>query len=430
MSFLSRENTYYVLYILVFLCLLVNFQTNIFGFSANSFFDGFLRYSDSIVVGSIIADDYNIDKEGGNLGFVIKGEKSPDYIEEDSYKVLSGEYNGDNLSFETYRSQYGLQGVIFSKLHTIFGINQLNHLQYFSSSLLAAVLTSLFVLYRRIYGISFSLIFMVSLASSPWIIAFSRSLYWVPFLWFLPSIFAAILYIVENKRYRWILLSLILFSVFLKSLTGYEYLSSITLLACSVFIIAPFFENATPNPTPDFKTAFFVFFACVGGFLLALLIHAGMRGDSIVNGLVRIYEEDVKRRTYGDPSLFGSIYTASLEASPFSVIKTYIVTWSTPLTVWLPGKLFKVFIAFSLFGLLLKYIIKDNTFKRDFVLLGFMFIIPVSWFILAKGHSFIHTHLNYVLWYFGFVPALLYVSISSAKAIWLEIYKTYCSLTQ
>ena len=29
--------------------------------------------------------------------------------------------------------------------------------------------------------------------------------------------------------------------------------------------------------------------------------------------------------------------------------------------------------------------------------------LPLSWFILAKNHSYIHYHLNTLLWYFGFV---------------------------
>ena len=32
------------------------------------------------------------------------------------------------------------------------------------------------------------------------------------------------------------------------------------------------------------------------------------------------------------------------------------------------------------------------------------FIAPLSWFFLAKGHSYHHYHLNYVLWYLYFIP--------------------------
>ena len=39
------------------------------------------------------------------------------------------------------------------------------------------------------------------------------------------------------------------------------------------------------------------------------------------------------------------------------------------------------------------------------------FLATISWFVLAKAHSYIHTHMNYVLWYFGFVQVCLYILI-------------------
>jgi hypothetical protein len=32
------------------------------------------------------------------------------------------------------------------------------------------------------------------------------------------------------------------------------------------------------------------------------------------------------------------------------------------------------------------------------------FCAPLSWHFIAKGHSFIHPHMNYVLWYLPFIP--------------------------
>ena len=43
------------------------------------------------------------------------------------------------------------------------------------------------------------------------------------------------------------------------------------------------------------------------------------------------------------------------------------------------------------------------------MLLVIGFLIPVVWFVAAKGYSYIHTFLLFFLWYFLFVPALLFV---------------------
>ena len=61
--------------------------------------------------------------------------------------------------------------------------------------------------------------------------------------------------------------------------------------------------------------------------------------------------------------------------------------------------------------------------KRDVILLVFFFIVPTSWFVLAKGHSYIHTQLNYVLWYFGFVQALFYVTLNTMIIFFQSIFK-------
>ena len=53
-----------------------------------------------------------------------------------------------------------------------------------------------------------------------------------------------------------------------------------------------------------------------------------------------------------------------------------------------------------------------------------MFIVflctTLSWFVLGKAHSYIHTHMNYVLWYFGFVQISIYIII---KFICEKIYE-------
>jgi len=48
------------------------------------------------------------------------------------------------------------------------------------------------------------------------------------------------------------------------------------------------------------------------------------------------------------------------------------------------------------------------SFKMDNRAISLLLIIsalaPLSWFIMAKGHSYVHKHLNYVLWYIPFLP--------------------------
>lgn len=424
---LLNNNTKIIIFVLLLTVFATAcFQNNFLEFTNNDLFSKFGKESEALVIGGIVANDFSLDKKGANIGFIAKNGifKYPEN-KLDSYAVFSGKTKNTKLVFAPYKSHYGVQGVVFSKIHSLFGFNGLYQLQSINSILLAIVVVSLFFLYRHIYDNRFAVIFLITMLSSPWIVSFARNLYWVPFLWFLPALLAAIMYLKKGVVVCSILLLGIVASVFIKSLAGYEYLSTITLFACSVFIVAPFFKSSDRDFPGNLRMFFLVFIACLIGFACALLVHANMRGDTILAGLKNILEQDVKRRTYGDPSIFDQVYRASLESSPLSVIKIYVFSWGTPLVAWLPGKLFKFLIVFGVIGILYKFSTKNITMKRDAILLVFFFIVPVSWFVLAKGHSYIHTQLNYVLWYFGFVQALIYVTINT-----IIIFLTYISKFQ
>jgi len=422
---LLNNNAKIIIFVLLLIVIATAcFQNNFLKFSDKNLFFEFGKESEALVIGGIVADDFSLDKKGANIGFISKDDvfKYPKN-KLDGYAVFSGKTKNTKLVFAPYKSQYGVQGVVFSKIHRIFGFNGLYQLQSINSILLAIVVVSLFFLYRHIYDNRFAVIFLITMLSSPWIVSFARNLYWVPFLWFLPALLAAIMYLKKGVVVCSILLLGIVASVFIKSLAGYEYLSTITLFACSVFMVAPFFKTSDRDLPGNLRLFVLVFIACVIGFVCALLVHANMRGDTILSGLKNILEQDVKRRTYGDSSLFAPVYKASLESSPLAVIKTYVISWGTPLVAWLPGKLFKFLICFASIGILYKFSTKHITMKREAILLVFFFIVPASWFVLAKGHSYIHTQLNYVLWYFGFVQALIYVTLNTIIIFLLYLFK-------
>lgn len=418
----NLKNIFWALLLLTFVA--ACFQRNFLQFATQDAFSRFQKDSEALVVGAIVADDFRLDKGGTYLGFVSKegAFKYPDNVL-DSYLVFSGEFKNAKPEFAPYTSQYGIQGRIFSKIHRLFGLNKLSQLQRINSILLAIVVVLLFILYRSIYDNLFAAIFLITLISSPWIVSFARNLYWMPFLWFLPALFAAVLYLKKGAILSPLLILGIIISVFIKSLAGYEYLSSITLFACSVFVVAPFFRSSNRDFQRNIRMLFLVFIACVIGFVCALIIHANMRGDSILAGIQNIYYQDIQRRTYGDPSVFDPVYKASLESSPLDVVNTYIIQWGTDLLLWLPGSIFKFLLAFGVAGVFYKFSTKHVTRQRDAVLLAFFFIVPVSWFVLAKAHSYIHTQMNYVLWYFGFVQALLYLAVTTVAVFSLDFFK-------
>lgn len=399
----------------------LSYQKNFFGFSENGFFQTFDKFSESLVVGDIVADQYGLEKHGWNLGFIGVGDAPLDTTL--SYKVLEDKSANSLIKFYPYSSQLGIQGLFFSGAYKFLGKPSLETLNALNSLLMAFVIALLSTLYIKIYDKTFGIIFFVTMISSPWTISFARNLYWVPFTWFLPAIFAALAYLSQRRLTKLFFLVCVLFSVAIKSLAGYEYLTTITIFACSVFVLAPLFRSDNGKLNDGLRFSFLTFLSCVLGFMFALILHATMRGDSIFSGLQNIYQLDVKRRTYGDPTQFAPVFKASLESSFFDVLNTYWNHWQTPLSIFIPGDylgaIFWIFAIGVVYGILTK---RRFSYREPAMVLVF-FAASASWFLFGKAHSYIHTHLNYVLWYFGFIQTLLYCVVRFGFLIAADICK-------
>jgi hypothetical protein len=392
-----------------------SFQANVLDVANQEEFSTFQRDSEALVVGAIVADRLSLDKRDAHLGYIGRGGefRYPRDVEY-AYDLLAPQASGSRPVFEPYRSQFGIQGLVFSRMHSAFGLEGLAALQGLNAVALATVLVLLSLLYCRIYDKLFAAVFLLTMAGSPWVVSFARNLYWSPFLWFCPALFAAVLYRGRGRLRSGLLLACVALAVFTKSLAGYEYLSSIALLACSVFVVGPLFGTSTRSGLGNLGMASLVLLACVAGFAGAFLLHAGMQGGPIVEGMRTIVDLVVMKRTYGDPASFDPLIAASLKSPSFLVVERYFLKWTTPIVAGIPGRFFFLpLIGFVAGCALFKGLTRHETARRDLVLLGFFLLVPVSWFVLAKGHSFIHMHINFVLWYFGFVQALIYVALNT-----------------
>lgn len=408
--------------VLIWLALTLNFQTNLLGIAQEEIFATWQLNGQSRVLGRIIAERDGLDLQGAGMGYVYKPEQlnapntnlKPDQIRmKETYRVYEqGITDPSTVIVQPYRAQYGLHAGIMAT----FGQNaSLQTLQLVTAGLTALVLVLLTQEYLCAFDRRFAILFILCLAIAPYFLSMARNLYWSPYLLLLPALLAAWFYRDRAAlRRRWMWLALIGAAVFLKSASNYEYLTSVTLMACAVFIVAPTFRGERP----DLGTAARVFVACVAGFAVALLLHAGARSDTVIEGLRAIWVEDIARRTYGDPALQTQAEArASLEASPLDVLRIYLYeAYPGKRTMIMPGKIFLALIALSLGGIALKGALRHPHFQRDFVTFAMFFAVPASWFIFAKGHAYTQTHINFVLWYLGFMPALLYVSWSTLTA--------------
>ena len=316
-----------------------------------------------------------------------------------------------------YNAQFGLQGIVFLKSAP----SNLSFEKYVSKShkvcmaILAVILAMICYLLYAKYNLLLAACFYVTFLTSPWIINFSPNLYWVEFTWFIPMLIGLWATTTDiSWKYRFAVYATGLLAITIKCLCGYEYISTIIL----GMVLFPLIEAYALWKKQEKETSYKFIRLTIGlcfigvvGFAIAMAMHGYVRGDGdIAAGIQSIYQHDVLRRTWNtDINSFGDKFAPSLSASLFTVLGKYL-TFRTTVVLGIPGKLF---LCFALSPIVLKIyywnIHKSVPYGAEvWALYVFSFLATVSWLVLAKSHSFVHTHMNYVLWYFGFVQCCLY----------------------
>ncbi len=316
-----------------------------------------------------------------------------------------------------YKSQYGLNGKIFRHMARYMNDELEIGLLNLICSILAATIFSLIVLlifvkYNTVMAGCFFAVFWLS----PWIVNFARNLYWVEFTWFIPMLVGLFCsWKIENRKVRIISYVATFLSIFIKCLCGYEYISVIMMALIGfllVDLIKNFFENDKDKYKLLFRTIIIIGLIAIGGFMAAICIHAPLKGNgSLIEGIKNIFERDVLRRTAGgNLNDFAEGYWPSFNASIWETYSKYF-HFNTEIITGINGNLFPLLCVIPLIVFLSDYC-KKNIHIEEIAMYVVFFLASISWFCLAKGHSYIHTHMNYVLWYFGFVQICFYIIVN------------------
>jgi hypothetical protein len=368
--------------------------------------------------------------------------------------------------FNQYKSQYGLQVKVLSLLCRL-GIGDVYALHAIMSSLMSIVVVLMFALVSKRFSILLAVGFASVYIFSPWVVVFSRNLYWVSFTWFLPMLATmAISARVSNGFRQEILLFALLFAAFfIKLLCGYEYLTTIFISSC-----VPIFFHAINYSFPYKKTLRLLFlniFALLFAFSSSIIIHSyalsniGESGMSFISitAKKRLHDdsprETAKAACFGDSDCEHEMIT-SLQSNSIQVAAKYlfapnIVPWSAH---YKPTQeiresikilkenmslgalydfynksgiqgiisagaylVFHLFHNYALILLICLTIVASWRLVSEIKLAIIVaFIAPLSWFLIAKGHSYVHVNMNFVLWYIPFIPiCILAIGVSFHK---------------
>ncbi|WP_143008455.1 hypothetical protein [Pseudobutyrivibrio sp. YE44] len=333
--------------------------------------------------------------------------------------------NGDRLSrskVTAYASQYGLQGKIFRHLARYMETeNEISNLNLICSILTASIFVLIVFIISQKYNKLMAGVYYVTFWLSPWIVNFARNTYWVEFTWFIPMLIGLLCsWKINRKECRLLSYFLAYISVLVKSLCGYEYISVIMMALIAFLIVDLIISGVTKNKEMgvlQFKAIVIIGVAALAGFMTAICIHASLKGQgNILEGISEIIEKDVLRRTTGadyndyEISDIDNIWVInSFNASVWAVYNVYF-KFSTEIITGIPGNLFPLTCIIPLILFVGDYYKKKVVVEHIAMYVAF-FLTSISWFCLAKAHSYVHIHMNYVLWYFGFIQTCFYVIV-------------------
>jgi hypothetical protein len=378
----------------------------------------------------------------------------------------SGNTEGD---FVPYPSQFGLQVVIFGVLYywlhlpitVIIAVNSL-----LSVSVLGGIYLALIYEFGALPGAAGTLTF----ALSPWIVVFTKSLYWVIWTWLLPVLLALLFgRLMYRSLPNAVMVGIAFFILFLfKFLCGYDYITTIVLCSAAPIIYYGL-KSARPPSVIAGGMAVVGLAACLA-FASAVSLQALRIADNFSDGINIVWNDAQKRTlamsgTAQDVAEVSCSYVAdvaarqeckdqifaSLNSSIVGVVAVYMTF--RDFLPWLNGpgygldqttaSALKKAVSQGNFGQLVSVIERIDrhevvstlvTAVQGLCGLGLLaattilmlrdprralpfggliytsFVGAVSWFVLAKGHSQVHTWLNYIVWYIGFVPfSVLYL---------------------
>ena len=386
-------------------CIMMIITTFVFW---NNSKNNFLCGSESLTVSMVAAGRYNFDI--GNriygLGFIGITDvtditdllERASYVVERSYNVYANPELYNNYISE-YLSQIGLQGWIFYWLARLGVPRPVAAFRLGCCLALAIVLVLIcFELYKK-YGLLFSSVFYIVSVSSSWLTNFAPDLYWVTFTWFIPMLLG--LFCLNNLNKRIWLYPLFFFAIFIKAACGYEYMT-VVMLSSIMFLVVEWICLIRKDKKQSmllFKTIFLIGIMSLLGFVTAISIHAYMRGDgNILNGLNDIYQHNMLPRTFGN---------VAENASILDVLIIYFRRGGGT------GTLARCLLIIGVFILFYKHTIKRQPINKEFWLFATSFLTCISWFILGKNHSYIHTQMNYVLWHMGFIQVGVYTLLKN-----------------
>ncbi len=410
--------------------LFFGFLFNLWYVAEQEWFRTHQRDTESLIVGRMVKSRQDgIFSAGGLTGAGIADMQqwiSSDQIDDQYFAYLN------RLSFDKYApymSQTGGQGILFSVFDKFIPLSPKIKLWafYVLTALLSAIaLTMIVGWFCEEFGGWVAIFVVGSAVLSQWLTVFGKNLWWSLWAFYLPMI--VVVYFLKRHRAsvdsRFIRFGVLIFiAVFVKCfINGYEYITTtlvMMMVPCVYYAILD--KWSRHQCLKGMLAAGFGSGVAIFVSLIMLCFQIGAAKDGFMDGVEHVIWSFGKR-TYGDVQDYPAVYAASLEAGTIGVVITYINGIFFDFNNYLPdtnafvsnfllkvryGYLIVLFIVMSVL-LFLRGTAERR--RQDLALIWttwFSMLAPLSWYVIFKAHSYIHTHMSFLLWqmpftFFGF----------------------------
>lgn len=414
--------------------LFFGFFSNLWHVAEQQWFDTHQRDTESLIIGRMVKSRQDgIFSVGGLTGAGIADIQQKWITSnqiDNQYSAYLNKHSFDK--FSPYMSQTGGQGIIFSLLDRRIPLSPQIKLWsfYVLTALLSAIaLTTIVGWFYEEFGGWVAICVIGSAVLSQWLTVFGKNLWWSLWAFYLPMI--VVLCLLKRHRVpsdrQFIRFGILIFiSVLVKCfINGFEYITTILIMMVTPCIYYAVLDKWSRHQYLKWTLA------AVGGSsvaiffsLIMLCFQIGAAKDGFMDGVAHVIYSFGKR-THGEAGGFPEVYAASLDAGTIGVVVTYLngiffdlnnyLSQSNPFVSNFLLKIRYVYLIVLFIGMAALLFLRSRKMmaerrQHSIALIWttwFSILAPLSWYVIFKAHSYIHTHMSFLLWqmpftFFGF----------------------------